>query len=105
MYAIIRTGGKQYRVSEGDRIAIERLEADEGAEVTFGDVLLLDDGESVAVGAPTVEGAAVAARIEEHFRDRKVTIYKYKNKTRRRVLHGHRQQLTRVTITSITAGG
>ena len=104
MYAIIRTGGKQYRVSEGDRIGVERLEAEEGAEVTLGDVLLVDDGESVAVGAPTVEGATVAARVEEHFRDRKVTVFKYKNKTRQRKLRGHRQQRTRLMITGITPG-
>ena len=105
MYAIIRTGGKQYRVAEGDRIAVERLEADEGSEITLDDVLLVDDGESVAVGSPTVAGATVAARVEEHFRDRKVTVFKYKNKTRQRKLRGHRQQRTRLTITGITPGG
>jgi large subunit ribosomal protein L21 len=107
MYAIIRTGGKQFRVSEGDRIAVERLDADEGADVTLDDVLLVADGDDVAVGNPTIDGASVAARVEEHFRDRKVTVFKYKNKTRRRVLrgHGHRQQRTRLTITGITAGG
>jgi large subunit ribosomal protein L21 len=105
MYAIIRTGGKQFRVSEGDRIAVERLDADEGADVTLDDVLLVADGDDVAVGNPTIDGASVAARVEEHFRDRKVTVFKYKNKTRRRVLRGHRQQRTRLTITGITAGG
>jgi len=104
MYAIIRTGGKQYRVSEGDHIAVERLEADEGSELTIDDVLLIADGESVSVGDPTVAGATVAARVEEHFRDRKVTVFKYKNKTRQRKLRGHRQQRTRLTITGITSG-
>ena len=104
MYAIVRTGGKQFRVSAGDRIAVERLDAAEGDEVTLGDVLLVGGDDGVAVGNPTVEGASVAARVDEHYRDRKVTVYKYKNKTRRRVLRGHRQQRTRVTITGITAG-
>jgi large subunit ribosomal protein L21 len=104
MYAIIRTGGKQYRVREGDRLAIERLDLPEGSDVQFDDVLLVSDGDSVSVGSPTVEGASVAARIEEHVRDPKVTVYKYKNKTRRRTLKGHRQQRTRVTITGISAG-
>lgn len=105
MYAIVRTGGKQFRVSAGDRIAVERLDAAEGDEVTLGDVLLVGGDDGVAVGNPTVEGASVAARVDEHYRDRKVTVYKYKNKTRRRVLRGHRQQRTRLTITGITSGG
>lgn len=104
MYAIVRTGGKQFRVSEGDHIAVERLEAAEGDEVTLDDVLLVGGDDGVAVGNPTVEGASVAARVDEHYRDRKVTVYKYKNKTRRRVLRGHRQQRTRITITGINAG-
>ena len=104
MYAIVRTGGKQFRVSEGDHIAVERLDAAEGDEVTLDDVLLVGGDDGVAVGNPTVEGASVAARVDEHYRDRKVTVYKYKNKTRRRVLRGHRQQRTRLTITSINSG-
>ena len=104
MYAIVRTGVKQFRVSEGDHIAVERLDAAEGEEVTLDDVLLVGGDDGVAVGNPTVAGASVAARVDEHYRDRKVTVYKYKNKTRRRVLRGHRQQRTRLTITGITAG-
>ena len=104
MYAIVRTGGKQFRVSEGDHIAVERLDAAEGEEVTLDDVLLVGGDDGVAVGSPTVEGASVAARVDEHYRDRKVTVYKYKNKTRRRVLRGHRQQRTRITITGINVG-
>ena len=104
MYAIVRTGGKQFRVSEGDHIAVERLDAAEGDEVTLDDVLLVGGDDGVAVGSPTVKGASVAARVDEHYRDRKVTVYKYKNKTRRRVLRGHRQQRTRLTITGINAG-
>lgn len=104
MYAIVRTGGKQFRVSAGDHIAVERLDAAEGDEVTLDDVLLVGGDDGVAVGSPTVEGASVAARVDEHYRDRKVTVYKYKNKTRRRVLRGHRQQRTRLTITGINSG-
>ena len=105
MYAIIRTGGKQYRVREGDHLAIERLDLPEGSDVRFDDVLLVADGDSIAVGDPTVAGASVAARVEEHLRDAKVTVFKYKNKTRRRTLRGHRQHRTRVTITGISTGG
>jgi len=91
-------------VREGDQLAVERLDVPEGAEVEFDDVLLVSDGEDVTVGDPTVEGASVAARIDEHTRDKKVLVFKYKNKTRRRVLRGHRQQRTRITITGISAG-
>ena len=90
-------------MSEGDQLAIERLDVPEGAEVEF-DALLVSDGDDVTVGDPTVEGASVAARIDEHTRDKKVLVFKYKNKTRRRVLRGHRQQRTRITITGISAG-
>lgn len=104
MFAIIRTGGKQYRVREGDQIVVERLEADDGADVTIDDVLLIDRDGNVSVGSPTVAGASVAARVSGHFKADKVLVFKYKNKTRRRQLRGHRQQRTRLTITSITAG-
>ena len=89
---------------EGDQLAVERLDVPEGAEVEFDDVLLVSDGEDVTVGDPIVEGASVAARIDEHTRDKKVLVFKYKNKTRRRVLRGHRQRRTRITITGISAG-
>ena len=89
---------------EGDQLAVERLDEPEGSEVQFEDVLLVSDGDDVTVGDPTVEGASVAARIDEHTRGKKVLVYKYKNKTRRRVLRGHRQQHTRITITGISAG-
>ena len=104
MYAIIRSGGKQYRVRQGDRIAIERLEGEAGADVTFEDVLLVEDGGSVSVGSPTVAGASVTGRIEEQGRGKKLLWLKYKNKTRQRTLRGHRQHLTRVQITAIQPG-
>jgi large subunit ribosomal protein L21 len=104
MYAIVRTGGKQYRVREGDRIAVERLDAAQGDEVTLEEVLLVGEEGSTTVGAPLVAGASVSARVDEQFRDRKVRIFKYKNKTRQRTHRGHRQQRTRLLITGISAG-
>jgi large subunit ribosomal protein L21 len=102
MFAIIRSGGKQYRVREGDNILVERIDAAEGTDVTIDDVLLVDRDGAVSVGAPTVSGASVAARVDGHLKGEKVLVFKYKNKTRRRQLRGHRQEHTRLTITSIT---
>ena len=105
MYAVIRSGGKQYRVSAGDSILLERLDAPEGSELTLDEVLLLEaDGGEVTVGTPTVPGASVSASVEQHLRGRKVTSFKYKNKTRQRTRRGHRQHHTRVRITGISAG-
>lgn len=101
MYAIIRSGGKQYRVSEGDRIAVERLDTPEGDTVTLDDVLLVDRDGQVSIGAPVVVGASVTAEVESHFKAPEVYVFKYKNKTRRRVLRGHRQQQTRLRVTGI----
>jgi large subunit ribosomal protein L21 len=102
MFAIIRSGGKQYRVREGDNILVERLDAAEGSNVTIEDVLLIDRDGAVSVGAPHVAGASVGARVEGHLKGEKVLVFKYKNKTRRRQLRGHRQEHTRLMITSIT---
>ena len=104
MFAIIRSGGKQYRVRPGDRIAVERLEAAEGAEVSLGDVLLVGDDSQTKVGTPTVAGASVRARVEAHDRAPKVTFFHFKNKTRNKTMRGHRQQRTQLVITDITAG-
>jgi large subunit ribosomal protein L21 len=104
MYAIIRSGGRQYRVREGDSIAVERLDGDAGDQVTFDEVLLIEDDGSVSLGAPTVAGASVTGQIDEQFRGRKLLAMKYKNKTRSRTVHGHRQHQTRVRITAIRAG-
>jgi large subunit ribosomal protein L21 len=103
MYAIVRTGGKQYRVREGDEILVERLDADEGSDIAL-DVLLIERDGAISVGAPTVAGASVAARVVGAARARKVTSFKYKNKTRRRQTIGHRQEQTRLAITSISGG-
>ncbi len=104
MYAIVRTGGKQYRVREGDRIAVERLDAAEGDDVTLDEVLLVGNDDATTVGSPLVEGASVSALVDEQFRDKKVRIFKYKNKTRQRTHRGHRQYRTRLLITGISAG-
>lgn len=104
MFAIIRTGGKQYRVQEGDHIAIELLEADEGADVTFDDVLMVGSEGDTKVGSPTVAGASVTARVEAQAQGKKVIFFDYKNKTRAKRMLGHRQQETRVVITGISAG-
>lgn len=104
MYAIIRSGGKQYRVRTGDAVAVERLDGGEGDEVTFDDVLLVSDNGTVTVGSPTIPGASVIGLLEEQFRTKKVLGLKYKNKTRSRTLRGHRQQQTRVRITAIQPG-
>ncbi len=104
MHAIIRTGGKQYRIKEGDRVDVALIDAEEGAEVTIDDVLMIEDGENISVGAPTVKGASVTAVVEAHVRAKKVMSLRYKNKTRQRRLHGHRQHQTRLQITAITTG-
>ena len=104
MFAIIRSGGKQYRVRPGDKIAVERLAAAEGAEVALSDVLLVGDDDHTTVGSPTVAGATVRARVEAHDRAPKVTYFHFKNKTRNKTMRGHRQQRTQLVITDISAG-
>lgn len=104
MFAIIRTGGKQYRVREGERIAVERLDAEAGAEVTFDEVLLVGEGDEARLGAPTISGASVTALVEAQTRAPKVTFFHYKNKTRNARKRGHRQDQTSVIITGINAG-
>jgi len=100
-YAIIETGGKQYRVKVGDRIAVERLPAEAGSEVTLERVLLIGGAGTTRVGTPVVAGASVAARVDDHFRGEKIVVFKYKPKKRYRRRTGHRQALTHLTITNI----
>lgn len=104
-YAVIRTGGKQYRVKPGQRLTVERLDGAAGDRVTFDQVLMVrgEDG-SVAVGAPTVADASVSAEIVDQRRGRKINVFKYKNKTRYRRLRGHRQYETQVRIDELTLG-
>lgn len=105
MYAVIKTGGKQYRVSPGDLLVVEKLDGEPGAKVAFGDVLMLGDGEAVTVGAPTVEGASVAATLIETRKGDKVKIFKKIRRQGYRRTRGHRQSETVLRVTGITAGG
>lgn len=100
MYAIIATGGKQYKVAEGDVVRVEKLEAAEGDQVTFDQVLLLG-GEETVLGTPVVAGAKVCATVTGSGKDEKVIVYKYKRKTGYHKKNGHRQQFTEVKIDKI----
>jgi large subunit ribosomal protein L21 len=102
-YAIIETGGKQYRVAVGDRLSIEKLPSDAGTEFTFDRVLMIGGDGAPRVGTPVVSGASVNATIEEQYRGTKIVVFKYKPKKRYRRRTGHRQALTRVAITAINA--
>ena len=102
MYAIIATGGKQYKVSEGDIITIEKLGVEAGEKVTFDQVLVVG-GDDLKVGDPTVAGATVEASVVENGKARKVIVYKYKRKTGYHKKNGHRQQYTEVKIEKINA--
>jgi large subunit ribosomal protein L21 len=101
IYAIVTTGGKQYRVSPGQIIDVELLPGDQGAMVELDEVLLVADGEKTEVGQPALAGAKVKATIVGQSRDKKVTIFKYKSKTRYRRKRGHRQAHTRLAINEI----
>ena len=103
MYAIIETGGKQYKVSQGDVVFIEKLDAEENAEITFDKVLMAGEGDSVKVGAPTVEGATVSAKVLKNGKAKKVIVFKMKRKKNERKRKGHRQPYTKVEITAINA--
>lgn len=100
-HAIIETGGKQYRVAEGDVIFIEKLNAEEGDAVTFDKVLAVVDGADTAFGAPYVEGVSVSGKVLKQGRDRKIRVYKMKPKKGYRNTKGHRQPYTKVEIGSI----
>jgi large subunit ribosomal protein L21 len=102
-YAIIETGGKQYRVAVGDRLAIEKLSVEPGSSITFDRVLMVGGDGSPRVGTPLVAGATVQAQVEQQFRGPKIVVFKYKPKKRYRRRTGHRQSLTRVAITAINA--
>jgi large subunit ribosomal protein L21 len=100
-YAIIRSGGKQYRVSPGQTIAVEKLPAEAGEKVTFWDVLLLADGTTVISGGPLVSGAKVTGEVLGQFKDKKVIAFKYKRRKGYHRTVGHRRALTRVKIEAI----
>ncbi len=104
MNFVIKTGGKQYRVSEGDKLEIETLDAAPGDNIEFPEVLLLRDGDNVEVGTPLIEGAKVTATVLAHGRGKKVQIVKFKRRKHYRRQMGHRQNFTRVEITGIARG-
>ena len=101
MKAIIVTGGKQYTVSEGDVLFVEKLNAEAEAEVKFEQVLAILDGENTKIGAPVVEGAAVEAKVVKNGKGKKITVFKYKAKKNEKKKIGHRQPYTKVEITKI----
>ena len=98
MYAVIKTGGKQYRVSEGDEIFVEKLEVEDGKDVTFNEVLMVNG----KVGTPYLDGASLTGTVLKHGKGKKIRIFKYKNKSRsNRKTQGHRQPYTKIKITKI----
>ncbi|RGS74708.1 MULTISPECIES: 50S ribosomal protein L21 [unclassified Mitsuokella] len=103
MYAIIKTGGKQYKVAEGDVITIEKLAANEGEAVVFDQVLTVVNDADVKVGKPLVEGAKVTGKVEAQGKDKKILVFKYKAKSNYRKRQGHRQPFTKVVIEKIEA--
>ncbi|KFN50353.1 50S ribosomal protein L21 [Arenimonas composti] len=101
MYAVIVTGGKQYRVMQGETLRVEKLDAEVGSAITLDKVLLVGNGESVTVGAPTVAGATVSATIKSHGRLEKIRIVKFRRRKHHRKQMGHRQYYTEIEITGI----
>ena len=104
MYAVIATGGKQYRVAEGDSLRVERLDEEEGAEIEFDKVLLVGDSDQITIGRPYVDSGKVAATVRSHGRSRKIKVVKFKRRKNYLRRHGHRQHFTELEIKSITAG-
>jgi large subunit ribosomal protein L21 len=101
MHAVIQTGGKQYRVKEGDVLSVEKLEADNGQKFNFENVLLIEDGETVLVGTPVLANALVRAVVVETYKDEKVLVFKKKRRKQYRRTRGHRQQLTKIKVERI----
>ena len=105
MYAVVTTGGKQYRVEAGSELVVERLSGEPGTSITFDRVLLVGDGDAVTVGTPTVDGASVSATVLGEALGPKLVVFKFKQKVKYRRHAGHRQHLTRVRVDEITTGG
>ena len=103
MYAVFKTGGKQYRASQGDRLRVEKLDAEVGDSVEFDQILLVGEGAEIKVGAPLVVGGKVEARVTAQGRDKKIDVIKFKRRKNYQRLHGHRQNYTEVEITSISS--
>ena len=103
MYAVVKTGGKQYRVSAGEKIKVEQIPADVGAEITLDQVLMVGEGESVRIGTPLVAGATVTAKVVAHGRHAKVKIFKMRRRKHYQKHQGHRQNYTELEIAGISA--
>ena len=103
-YAVIKTGGKQYRVAPGEVIDVEKVSAEVGGTVEFTDVLLVSQDGTLSVGAPLVPDARVVGEVQEQGRDKKVVVFKFKSKTRQRKKTGHRQPFTRLIVKEIVVG-
>jgi large subunit ribosomal protein L21 len=103
MYAVIKTGGKQYRVVQGERLKVEKLEAEVGAKVTLDQILMVADGEKITIGSPVVKGASVQATVVSHGRGDKVMIFKFRRRKHYRKTQGHRQSFTEIKIEAIAA--
>jgi large subunit ribosomal protein L21 len=101
MYAVVATGGKQYKIQEGETLRIEKIDGNVGEALTFDQVLLVADGDKLAVGQPMVAGASVSAHIVEQGKEKKILVFKYKRRKRYRRKQGHRQPFTAVRIDSI----
>jgi len=104
MYAVIKTGGKQYRVMQGETLRVEKIEADVGAAIKFEEVLLIGEGEGITVGTPLVAGASVAAKVKAHGRADKIRIIKFRRRKHHMKQQGHRQHYTEVEIGEISGG-
>ncbi|WP_194766632.1 50S ribosomal protein L21 [Tamlana sp. I1] len=105
MYAIVEIAGHQFKVEKDQRVFVNRLQTEEGKEVSFDNVLLVGDGDNVTVGAPAIDGAQVGAKVLKHLKGDKVIVFKKKRRKGYRVKNGHRQSLTEIVIESITASG
>jgi len=104
MYAVIKTGGKQYRVMQGEYLRVEKLDAEVDSSIEFDQVLLVGEGENVTVGTPTVDGAKVKAKVLSHGRGKKVRIVKFRRRKHHKKQQGHRQHYTEIEITGIAGG-
>ncbi len=105
MYAIVEMAGQQFKVAKDQKVYVHRLQTEEGKKVTFDNVLLLDDGKNITVGAPAIDGAAVEAKVIKHLRGDKVIVFKKKRRKGYAVKNGHRQSLTEIVVESIITKG
>ena len=103
MYAVIATGGKQYRVTKGETLRVEKLDGDEGSKVELDGVLMIADGDKISVGTPTLKKGSVTATIKSHGRGKKIEIIKFRRRKNSRTQAGHRQSYTEIEVTDIKA--